>query len=421
MSNINSKIETREDRRAKYLKILTLSISGGAIYLIPYIRYAFYDFQIQAMGITNQQIGLLSTLYAIGCMALYIPGGMIADKKSAKGNILFSLLGTTILTILFGFTYKNYKISLIIFFLLAFSTAFVFWSSLFKTLRVISGSDEQGRMFGLYYAGNGITGGLVNAIGIWATKFGSDVHQQFKIAIFIYAISTFIATVMVYIFLDDSNENEVDIEEDEFKFSQVKELIKNPIIWAFSLVVLTGYAIYSSTSYFTPYLTDVIGISPEQSGLLTVVRTNFMMLLAPVGGYLADKVFKSTSKWFMVAYAILAVIFTGVLFIPKGANTLFVSLYTLLPGAVGLALYGVVFSIANEADIPITLMGTAVGIASILGYTPDFFMATLFGTWLDKYGISGYTMIFIFLIIMCLVGFISSYYIRKRSKRKEGI
>jgi hypothetical protein len=43
----------------KYLQILALGIAGGSIYLMPYIRYVFYDWQIEAMGITNAQLGLL--------------------------------------------------------------------------------------------------------------------------------------------------------------------------------------------------------------------------------------------------------------------------------------------------------------------------------------------------------------------------
>ena len=59
----------------------------------------------------------------------------------------------------------------------------------------------------------------------------------------------------------------------------------------------------------------------------------------------------------------------------------FVIVYA-LPGLFGLALYGIVFGCRNEARIPAAVMATAVGIASIIGYAPDFFMATMFGSWL---------------------------------------
>ena len=53
---------------------------------------------------------------------------------------------------------------------LSFSTAFVFWSSLMKAIRIIGTEEEQGFMYGLYYACNGITGALTNTFALMYTK-----------------------------------------------------------------------------------------------------------------------------------------------------------------------------------------------------------------------------------------------------------
>ena len=404
------------DKKRKYLSILALSAAGGSIYLIPYIRYVFYDHQIAAMGITNQQLGLLSSVYAIGCMLLYIPGGIIADKTSTKNCILISLISTTILTAIFAFT-MGYTVSLVIWFLFAFTTTFVFWGSLMKTIRLIGTAEEQGFMFGLYYMGNGITGAVVNGLALWAAGFSDDMKTQFFNAVLIYAASTAVAAVLIWFLIKENKEQSKELKVNEFKMSQVGVLLKNPIVWIFALIIFAGYSIYSSTSYFTPYLTEVVGITPEESGVLSIFRTYIFYILAPVSGFLADKVFKSTSKWFMILFLILAALFAGVMLIPEGASVTMVSIYTLLPGMFGLALYGVVFSIANETRISPVVMGTAVGIASIIGYTPDFFMATMFGTWLDRFGAHGYNYIFLFLAAVSVVGLIASFFIFKRAKR----
>ncbi|MEX2460829.1 MAG: hypothetical protein WD469_05940 [Paenibacillaceae bacterium] len=52
---------------------------------------------------------------------------------------------------------------------------------------------------------------------------------------------------------------------------------------------------------------------------------------------------------------------------------------------------------AEESNIPTHVAGTAIGIASIIGYIPDIFMHTLFGKWLDQYDNTGYRNIFLFL------------------------
>ncbi len=402
----------------KIISILILGVAGGGIYLIPYIRYVFYDWQIAAMGITNAQLGFLTTMYTIGNVLLYIPGGIISDKFSTKKSMLISLLSTAVLTGIFALKVDSYGLALVIWLLFAITTTFLFWCSLMKTIRIIAGED-QGFFFGLYYMGNGLTGAFANAMAIRLSDLGSTDTAKFQIVVWVYAAVVAIAFLLILFFLKADSKGSSTIKGDEFEFKQVGELLKNPTVWIFSLIVFTGYAIYSSTSYFTPYMTDVVGITAEESGYLSIIRQFVFYILSPVSGFIADRVVKSTSKWFMFLFTVLAALFVGVMFIPASLGTGLISLYSLLPGLFGLALYGIVFSIANEARIPAKVMGTAVGIASIIGYAPDFFMATMFGTWLDKFGSAGYNYIFTFLAVVCVVGLVASGYIFARLKKAK--
>lgn len=402
-------------RASKYLAILSLGVAGGSIYLIPYIRYVFYDWQLEALAISNTQLGVLSTVYAIGCMALYIPGGMIADKLSTKKCILISLVATTVLTAILTMV-SGYGVTLLIWFLFAFSTTFVFWGSLMKTIRMIGTEQEQGFMFGLYYLGNGVTGAIVNSVALSLSNMGADGSAKFTICVLTYAASTLVAAILVFIFVKEKLYISTDIKINEFKVSQVGEVLRNPTVWVFAFIIFAAYTVgYSGGTMFTPYLTEVVGITPEESGALSIIRTYIFYLLAPVSGIIADKVFHSTSRWFIILFTILALLYFGVLAIPSTASVTMVSYYTLLPGLFGLALYGIMFSIASETRIPAVVMGTAVGIASVIGYSPDFFMWTLFGSWLDNFGGDGYTYVFIYLGVVSVIGIIASFYIRKRA------
>lgn len=405
-----------ETKRSKYLQILALGVAGGSIYLIPYIRYVFYDWQLEAMGITNMQLGLLTTVYTIGNMILYIPGGIVADKFSTKKCMLISLISTSILTFIFAFSMGSYALAVVVWTLFSITTTFLFWCSLMKTIRMIGDETEQGFMFGLYYMGNGLTGAIVNAIALQMTAMGNDASGKFFIAVIVYGCSTTVGAILIAMLLKNNKSKEATVKSEEFHINQVGGLLKTPNLWLFAIVVFTGYAIYSSTSYFTPYLTDVVGITPESSGYLSIIRTYIFYIVAPVSGMIADKVFKSTSKWFTILFIIMTLLFGGMFVMPSSAGVGFVSFYTLLPGLFGLALYGLIFSIANETKISPIVMGTAVGIASIIGYMPDFFMATLFGYWLDNHGATGYNYIFMFLAINCFVGIVASAIIRKNSK-----
>lgn len=409
------------NRISKFAAVLSLGAAGGSIYLIPYIRYVFYDWQLEALSISNTQLGTLSTAYAVGCMCLYIPGGILADKLSTKKCILASLLATATLTFILAFV-SGYAIALLIWFLFAFSTTFVFWGSLMKTIRMIGTEQEQGFMFGLYYLGNGLTGALTNTIALHLSGIGTDGPAKFTICVLVYASGLVISALLVFLFVKEKLYLGTEVKINEFKMSQVGEVLRNPAVWVFSFIIFAAYTIgYSGGTMFTPYLTEVIGVTPEDSGALSVIRTYIFYIIAPFSGILADKVFRSTSRWFMILFGIMALLYFGVLAIPTTASVTLISIYTLLPGLFGLALYGIMFSIASETRIPAAVMGTSVGLASIIGYSPDFFMWTLFGHWLDRYGGGGYTYVFIYLGSISLVGIIASFYIRKKALMAQHI
>ncbi|WP_162920275.1 MFS transporter [Clostridium fermenticellae] len=403
------------DKTQKYLSIITLGVSGGSIYLIPFIKYVFYDQQIAAMSMTNAQSGFLLSMYGIGNMILYIPGGILADKLSPRKCLLFSLLSTTALTIVYGFT-MNYKIALVIWFLFSFTTVLVFWASLLKAVRMIGSEKEQGTMFGIYYAVNGLTGVGFNTLALWVSGWSKTTKGVMFNVVMVYALATAVAALLVFLFLKKDENVKVEISEDEkFHFKDVGHLIKNPYVWLFAVVVFCGYSLFSSTSYFTPYLTDVVGVSPTNSGVYSIIRNYLFMLLSPISGYIADKVFKSTSKWLTITLSVLVVLFLGVLLIPTSANATMVSIYTLLPGAFGLASYSIVFSLINETKIPAKVTGTVIGLASVIGYSPDLFMSVMFGNWLDRLKNKGYTLIFLYLAGTCVVAIVCAFLIRRHA------
>jgi len=399
----------------KYMAILALGISGGSIYLLPYIKYIFYNQQIEAMGITNQQSGFLLTMYAIGNVLLYIPGGILADKLSPKKCLLFSLISTTMLSVLFAFT-LSYNIALVIWLLLSLTTILVFWASLIKTVRMIGTDEEQGRVFGIYYAVNGITGAAGNAIALWASRSAVSARAAMFNVAMVYSAVTVIAALMIGLFIENNKGPIVKkSEEDNFNVGDAVNLLKNPSVWLCSIIIFCGYSLYTSTSYFTPYLTSVFGISSTKSGIYSIIRNYLFMLLAPISGFIADRIFKSTCKWIMTGFFISVILFVGVLIIPEGTNAAIIGIYTLLPGAFALAVYGIEFSVISESKIPQIYTGTVVGIASVIGYSPDLFIDVLYGSWLDKYGNTGYTYIFIFIGVICVVGLTSAYILRRHT------
>ena len=73
---------------------------------------------------------------------------------------------------------------------------------------------------------------------------------------------------------------------------------------------------------------------------------------------------------------------------------------------------------ATEA-IPIGLTGTAVGIVSFAGFTPEVFMSPWMGHLLDRYpGTTGHQYVFLLLSLFAVIGFVASLIFRRNAQTK---
>lgn len=85
----------------RYFVLFSLSLGYAASYMLPYIKYVFYDQLLAATGCTNEQAGLLLSLYTALAIVLYIPGGWVTDKYGAKYVLVISLFITGLLNFYF--------------------------------------------------------------------------------------------------------------------------------------------------------------------------------------------------------------------------------------------------------------------------------------------------------------------------------
>lgn len=398
------------------MQIIAFAIAGSVIYELPYIKYVYYDKLVEAFQITNAQAGLLLSVYAIGCLVLYIPGGIVADKFSAKKMLVLSLFGTGILGIVLAFS-MNYTTALIVFFLLALTTSFVFWTALNKGLCLLGGEEDSGLTFGWYHALSAVIS-FCTALIFWKLYASvEDAHTAMFRTILAMSVSVIIAGIFVMLTYKEKNSSNIE-DEEKFKLSDVGKAIKNPYLWWASIIMFVIYTVYSNVSYFTPYLSSQIGIDVSDSAFLGVVRGYLLYFLSPLGGYIADKILKSTLKFYGYGFAVLAVLFFVTMRIPAGQDSMTLAVtITMLASAFSMMMYGIMWSILNEIKIPVTYAATAIGLASMLIYLPDLFVPALFGNWLDNLGEqAGYFRIFLFMGVCCVIAVVLSFALAKKIK-----
>ncbi|MBE6031047.1 MAG: MFS transporter [Clostridiales bacterium] len=400
----------------KFMRLFALGYMGGTIYLLMYVRYCFYDQMIEAIGCTNAQLAFLNTICSLAGIPFLIHGPMWADKFDAKKILLLSIGGMTLVTFIYAFFCTSYTASVICF--VAQALVMVsYWSCLIKYINNLGGEDEAGNSFGMYYLINGLSGAFGNAFPLWVV---TTFDLGYAGVIFVYGAITLVATILVWLFLEDEKQlaaKGIYLKGDEpINIKHIPYVLKWPGTYIIFFAYLTTYTVYANVSYFNPYLIDVIGIDPDASSAYSVIRSYGAMVVAPLGGIMADKVFKSTSTWYIVAFAITAVMWIIPLFFTPESNVTMVCIYSVLPSLVIFALYSVTYSILRELHIPTMISATAVGIGSCSGWIVDGVWPLMFGNWLDAKGNAAYPMIFIFLAAICVVGILNAMWAKKLDK-----
>ena len=328
----------------RYFVVMALSLGYAASFMLPYIKYVFYDQLLVGINCTNEQAGLLLTIYTIMNLCLYIPGGWVADKYSAKWVIVLSLAGTGILNIFFA-TYMTFSMAMIVWVLLAFTTAFAFWSGVIKAIRLLGSAREQGRLYGFFNAGVGLFSAGVSAVGMFVYGlFVADQVAGLKGVIYVQGAACLLSATVVMFFYAENKNGAEESEDDKFQTKDLLTVLKEPMTWVISLLIFCGHGIYTSTSYFNPYMTNVIGVTMAFSGVLAIVRTHILRVICgPVGGVLADRV-KSPSLVLIYCFAAMTALLAIFIFIPAGTSAVVVIGLQLLLAAVTFTAYAILYS-----------------------------------------------------------------------------
>lgn len=404
----------------KYGTLLLLAAGAGIIFQLPYIRETFYVPIQNAMNLTNAQMGLLSSGYATMATLSYFVGGIIADKFSARKLLTFSFLATGALGLWFS-TFPGYTISRIIFVLMGISTIITYWSACIKATRMLGSDDEQGRLFGLQEGLRGVLNALL-VFGMTAafTRYTSEVAGA-SAAIRVCSIVVIIIGILNFIFIEDTKR-----EENAESFTEVtKGMFKAlliPRVWLLVAIIFTAYSVYGLIGYVNTYAVKFYGLSAATAATLGGVRYLIQGLGGIVGGFLADKV-KSRFKVIIGGCIGLAASFGLFIVLPANASLVVAIVANFFLGLFFIyAVRSQYFAVHDDAGIPVNMSGRVSGIASCLGYTPDLFMYTLVGGWMDNYGRTGFNMTWAYAMaaaLLCaVITFILSRVVKKEKAAK---
>ena len=408
--------------KAKWLRFLVLILGGGTIYKLASLKDAFYVPIQQYMGLSHTQLGTLLSANAIIATALFVVGGYLADRFATRKLIPLGLIGTGSLGLYLA-TFPGFDKMLIVFCLLAVCADCIYWPALLKAVRNLGEEGEQGRMFGFLEGGRGIVDTLVafSALGVFVAMGSGEAGL--KSAIVFYSLVDIFAGIITWFLLRDSKTAPAPKKEDSLSgMSGLLEAIRIPGIWLVSFNVFMVYIVYCGLTYFIPYLKEMYGLPVALVGAYGIMNQYFLKILGgPAGGFIADKQFKSTSRYLKWAFLALLPLMGVILLIPKSPSFIYAGMAATLSFAlIVFSMRGVFWAPMGEVGIPQHITGSAFGIGCLIGYAPGMFAYVIYGTLLDHFpGQQGYNYVFSLMSVLAIVGFMVSTLLYRNVQKKS--
>ncbi len=406
----------------KSFRVFALILAGEVVFLLPFVLIrVFRPTFLKVFQITNFEIGSAFAAYGVVAMISYFFGGPLADRYSARKLVSLSLIITSLggifmasvpsiatLTILYGFW--------------GLTTILLFWAAFTKATRLTGGEKNQGNTFGLVDGGRGLivallASGSVLILGsflpenVESASIG-ELSNALSMVIVAFSVFTFLTAGVTWIVIDDVENEEITTEKISWK--GVKNVVKRRSIWQQSLILLCAYVGYKCTDDFSLFASEVLLFNDVNAAHAATVAFWTRPFAAISAGYLGDRF--GHSKLTAVCFGLIIVgsliIYSGLL---KPGFELGALLILASASAAIFGLRGLYYALFQESKIPVAYTGSAVGVVSVIGFTPDIFFGPMMGYILDSSpGATGHENLFGILSLFSLIGLFTALNFRSK-------
>jgi sugar phosphate permease len=405
-------------KTAPWYYLVLLILAGEAVFILPFVLpRIFRPTVLDVFQLDNVELGLCFSVYGVVALISYLIGGPLADKYPPRKLMGVALWMTAAGGIIFA-SFPSYLTLKILYGYWGFTTIFLFWAPMIKAARVWGGTNAQGKAFGLLDGGRGLTGALFGLLGVVIFSIfisgnietASLLERQEAFKYVIYSAATIITLIGILTwFYMKTGVDEKEILLERISVNQILLVLKLPSVVLLMVIILSAYVGYK--------ITDVLSLYAEEVMLYNEVKSaqvgTFLQFLRPATGILLGLVVDRFRISLVLILSFIACIIGGLLFAsgiiePSATALFFISVIIIAVGVyASRALY---FAVMQEGKIPLVLTGTAVGMISVIGYTPDIFAGPAYGYLLEAHKGQelGFQNVFWMLTAFSLIGGIAS-------------
>lgn len=405
-----------ENNIKKYIIFMVLTMATGVVYKLPYIQDVFYVPIQQSLNLTHTQIGNILSIAGFFSVFGFLGSIYFIDRISKKILIPCGLIGVGITGIYLS-TFPGYYALILIWISFALFGDMFYWPVLVKSVKALGNKSEQGRIFGFFEAGRG----LFDTIIVFVALYLFSTLGSLKYVILFYSITAITMGIVAFIVLEKDESIKV---KKESNLSVNLEVLKSKEVWLVAGNIFCAYAIYCGLTYTMPFLQNTYNISVVIIGVYGMINQyGIKMLAGPVGGYLADKKFKSPSKYFRFSFtAIIIIMILMINLSQKGSSINIGFIFVIIFATLANSMKALLFAPMQEVGIDEKISGAAISLASFIGYSPLVFCYSLYGSILDRFeGVLGYRILFSIIIVFALIGLLINKKLIKATNLKKSI
>lgn len=412
------------------MTMISLIIAGEAIFSLPFhVTRFFRPTFLEVFGFSNMDLGLVQASYGVIAMLAYFPGGQLADIFSARKLLAASLVATGLGGLYFA-QIPSYQGLQILFGFWGLTTILLFWGALIRATREWGAVSAQGRAFGILDGGRGLFAALVGVIAVFVLRsfFPDDVAlatdeervMALQYVIYCYTLFTFLAAPLVWMFVPEPNVEFANANFNSNRPDLVRRIIdvmRLPTVWLQSLIIVAAYVGYKGIDNYSLYAFTAYGLNEVEAAELTAYSVWIRPIAAIGAGLLADRIMPSRAT--ALCFTILIFCFGFLAFdTPNAPHAWVLFANVIVTSAAVFGLRGIYFALFEEGHVPAVETGTATGLVSVIGFTPDVFMGPMSGWILDRSpGVEGHQDFYLLMAGFALVGLVASVQFSRVAKK----
>ena len=415
---IESSRTDAEYKKLRWQVFAGVFIGYAAYYLIRKNFSLAIPYLIDEYGFTKADLGTVGVALSLAYGFSKFIMGNISDRSNPKYFITIGLLGSALVSLIFGLVPGVLSSIPLMIVLAALNGWFqgMGYPPGAKTMTNWFSVSERGVWWSWWNVSHNLGGGLIGPLAI----LGLSIFSVWQSLFYLPALIAIVLAFIMFYLMRDTPESQGLPPVDEWKVEKIVEkvesahtlsskdifmkyIINNKFLWAIALANVFVYFIrYGIIDWAPTYLKEVKHFSVDKQSWAYFLYEYAGIFGMLASGYLSDKVFKGHRAPPMLLFL------TGVLIAiivywknPEG-NPLVDNICLV---AIGFLIYGPVMMIGLQAAdlVPRVATGTATGLTGLFGYLLGSASAGyVMGKLVDLFGWDGG---FYALIVSCFLGF----------------